>query len=51
MHVELKDVKEYARPKSQGGSWYLAGHMRVLGPVSEDEIKQAKLDWKNGTTK
>ena len=32
MRVELADVQELERPESQGGLWYLARWMRVLGP-------------------
>ena len=31
--VELKDVKRLKRPESQGGEWYLARHMRIVGWV------------------
>ncbi len=28
--VELQDVQTLKRPASQGGSWYLAGQLRIL---------------------
>lgn len=28
--VEVKDFKKYQRPESQGGTWLLAQHMKVL---------------------
>jgi hypothetical protein len=31
MQVEIKSFKEIKRPKSQGGLWYLAQWMRVVG--------------------
>jgi hypothetical protein len=33
--VELADVTTYDRPMAQGGTWYTAERMRVLGPVKE----------------
>jgi hypothetical protein len=33
--VEIEDVVEYTRPASQGGKWFLAKRMKVLGvPVA-----------------
>lgn len=34
VRVELDGVQEYARPESQGGVWYLADRMRIVGPVT-----------------
>lgn len=31
--VEIKDYKELIRPQSQGGVWWLANYMKVLGVV------------------
>ena len=28
--VEIEDFEEYARPKSQGGIWYLANKIKVI---------------------
>ena len=28
--VELKDIKKFNRPESQGGTWVLAKHLKVL---------------------
>lgn len=33
MKVEIKDVEELVRPKNQGGLWYIAQEMKVLGEV------------------
>jgi len=35
--VEIKDVSELSRPKSQGGKWLLANHLRIIKelPLSE----------------
>lgn len=33
MKVEIEDYKEFRRPVSQGGVWYLAQKMKVIGPV------------------
>ena len=32
-HVELRDVEILERPRSQGGRWLLAQHMKVVGFV------------------
>ena len=32
--VEVEEYAKYARPESQGGTWLLAGKMRVLEPVA-----------------
>lgn len=31
--VEMQNWEEFQRPQSQGGVWYLAGKIRVLGPA------------------
>lgn len=31
VQVEIEDFTELIRPESQGGKWYLANRMRVLG--------------------
>lgn len=28
--VEIKDYKEFNRPKSQGGKWYLANYIKII---------------------
>lgn len=28
--VEIKNFKEFERPKSQGGKWFLATHIKIL---------------------
>jgi hypothetical protein len=33
VEVEIKDFTKFSRPKSQGGEWLLAKHMRILGEV------------------
>lgn len=30
--VELEDVQKVRRPAAQGGTWYLAGRLRVIRP-------------------
>jgi len=30
MEVEIRDFTELKRPKSQGGTWWLANHMKVI---------------------
>ena len=34
--VEIRDFKELKRPQSQGGLWYIAKWMRVIGPVENN---------------
>jgi hypothetical protein len=41
MRVEIEDYVELKRPKSQGGTWWLAKRMRVLGPVLTVERMEA----------
>jgi hypothetical protein len=31
--VEIKDYEEFKRPKSQGGLWFIAQRMKVLGKI------------------
>tara|TARA_R100000541_G_scaffold57637_1_gene67943 strand:- start:186 stop:494 length:309 start_codon:yes stop_codon:yes gene_type:complete len=31
--VEILDVEEIKRPEKQGGKWYLAQHMKILGEL------------------
>jgi hypothetical protein len=33
--VELADVTEFEKPKAQGGTWYLAKAMKVIGPYAD----------------
>lgn len=33
MKVEIDDYKKIVRPKSQGGVWWLANQMKVLGGI------------------
>lgn len=33
--VEITGVKEHLRPEAQGGLWYTANRMRVIGPLKE----------------
>jgi hypothetical protein len=35
MEVEIQDYEEFPRPKNQGGLWYIAQRMKVLGPVKQ----------------
>lgn len=35
--VVLRDVTTYDRPKSQGGTWYTAKKMMVIGPANTEE--------------
>ena len=32
--VELDEITAIDRPECQGGQWFLAGRMRILGPIS-----------------
>ena len=32
--VELRGVKKLQKPKSQGGTWYLAKQMKLIGVIS-----------------
>lgn len=32
-HVDISDFERIRRPKSQGGLWYIAQWMKILGPV------------------
>jgi hypothetical protein len=32
-HVEIENVTVYERTPAQGGTWYVAQRMRVIGPV------------------
>ncbi len=36
VEVEIKDFERFSRPESQGGEWWLAKHMRILGVMKED---------------
>lgn len=39
--VEVKNYKKLVRPESQGGVWYLAKDMRIIGKLDEaTKIKQ-----------
>ena len=31
LKVEMEDYQEFKRPQSQGGLWYLAGKIKILG--------------------
>lgn len=33
--VEVQEVKTFRRPSSQGGTWLLAGRMRILEPLEK----------------
>lgn len=33
--VEIEDYEEFPRPEIQGGMWYIAQKMRVVGPLME----------------
>lgn len=37
MEVEIKDYEKFARPKNQGGMWYIANKMKVIKPVKGDK--------------
>lgn len=33
--VEIKGVREFKRPKAQGGLWYLARHIKIIRRINE----------------
>ena len=33
MEVEIKDFTEFMKPEHQGGKWYLAKSIKILGPI------------------
>ena len=33
--VEIEDFTEFERPPNQGGLWYLANAMKIIGPTEE----------------
>jgi len=33
MRVQLRNFRSLVRPKSQGGAWWIARWMRVVGPI------------------
>ena len=35
MMVEIEDYQDFQRPEHQGGMWYLANQMKVIGPVEK----------------
>jgi hypothetical protein len=35
--VEIKEYSEFLRPENQGGLWYLAKRMKILGVVEMEE--------------
>lgn len=43
VECEVEDWESYNRPESQGGSWILAQKMKVVGELSEDEVKDILL--------
>lgn len=42
--VHLRDAEKIKRPKAQGGHWFLAKHMKVIGPVEEMQLGHAQAD-------
>ena len=34
MEVEIEDFQPFQRPQHQGGMWFIAQRMKVVGPVS-----------------
>ncbi len=36
--VEIEDIEPFKRPEHQGGTWYLAQRMKVLGRVPDDHL-------------
>ncbi len=36
--VMLRDVETHQRPEAQGGLWYTAGQMRILGEATPTEL-------------
>jgi hypothetical protein len=40
--VQIEDYDELRRPKSQGGLWYIATHMKILVVLSDTNRKENK---------
>jgi len=38
MKIEMKDFEVYARPEHQGGKWFLADNIKIIGELSEEEL-------------
>ena len=34
MEVEMRDIQEFERPVNQGGLWYLANNIKIIGEVT-----------------
>ena len=41
-HVELEEVTEWRKPECQGGLWYTAMRMKVIGPVKRVKRRDAE---------
>jgi hypothetical protein len=39
-HVEISNFVRYKRPAKQGGLWYIAQYIRLLGPVKNKETHE-----------
>ena len=42
VEVEIKGVKEYKRPVTQGGMWYLADHMKIMRVLGDDDVERIR---------
>lgn len=37
--VEIEDYTSHTRPANQGGQWYLSDKLRILRPLTKEELK------------
>lgn len=42
--VEVEDFSAYDRPESQGGAWILAQRMRIIRPLTTDQVEAIRME-------